>query len=175
MQEDQQAVQGLPARQGTSRPLLFAAIVLAVAACGTDTNAPPAADVLTAATLPAEAPKPVAEYLAEPRFATASRELGDRLLFQCTACHSLEAGGANMLGPNLHGIFGRKSASTPGFGYTRAMQTADFTWTPRSMDAWIAQPARFLPGNAMAYPGLRNADDRAALIASLLRQTAAEE
>ena len=80
-----------------------------------------------------------------------------------------------MLGPNLHGIFGRRAGSMEGFGYTRAMQNATFIWTPRTMDAWVAQPAHFLPGNAMAYAGLRNQEDRDALVASLLRKTQMKE
>lgn len=76
-----------------------------------------------------------------------------------------------MIGPNLYGLFGRPAGTAPGFPYSRALAEADFVWTPRALDAWLAEPARFLPGNAMAYPALASPGDRAALIASLLRQT----
>lgn len=146
-------------------------VVLAAAGCG-DSRAPAAGPPpLTAATLGEQAVKPVGKYLSEAPWADASKALGDRLLLQCRSCHSLEAGAGHTLGPNLHGVFGRPAGSAPGYGYTQAFRNADFLWTPRALDAWLARPTAFLPGNAMAFGGIRQAEDRAALIASLMRQT----
>lgn len=73
-----------------------------------------------------------------------------------------------MLGPNLHGIFGTEAGTRPGFDYSEILRQSDFVWTPRALDAWLAQPSRFLPGNRMSFIGIANADDRADLIAWLL-------
>ena len=127
--------------------------------------------LLTAATLGEQDIRAVDEYLADPEYAGANVENGERLAMQCRACHSYDQGGAHMLGPALYGFFGRKAGSAEGFGYTAALRSADFVWTPRAMDAWLAQPAVFLPGNAMAYAGLRKQADRQAVIAYLLAET----
>lgn len=133
-----------------------------------DSGAPP---LPTATTLGEQSLMTNAGYLATEPYVTASQELGDRLLMQCRACHTLTEGGGHLLGPNLYSVFGRRAGTATGFNYTLALQQADFIWTPRALDAWLAQPQQFLPGNAMAYAGLLYADDRAALIASLLRHT----
>ena len=78
-----------------------------------------------------------------------------------------------MLGPNLFEFFGRPAGSTPGFPYSSALRESNFVWTPRALDAWLAAPRAFLPGNTMAYQGLANPSDRTALISSLLIQTEA--
>lgn len=156
------------------RLLMLATVMLLVSACGGGTDTGASVSTPTAASLGPQVSGSVAEFLAEPRYASASPELGDRVLFQCTACHTLNEGGAHRLGPNLYGIFGRKAGTIEGFGYTRAMQDAAFIWTPEAMDAWLVQPAYFLPGNAMAFAGIRNQEDRDALVASLLRRTQVE-
>jgi len=153
------------------------ALLLAATVSQTGCNADRSADsdgaspFPTAATLGPQTPQPPASYLAAEPYASADRELGDRLLMQCRACHSLEQGGRKMLGPNLYGIFGRKAGSVNDYGFTAAFRDASFIWTPRALDAWLAMPSQFLPGNAMAYGGIPYADDRIALIASLLRET----
>ncbi|MCB1844840.1 MAG: c-type cytochrome [Halioglobus sp.] len=113
----------------------------------------------------------MADYLTEPVFAAASPELGDRLLMQCAACHRFAKEEGQLLGPNLHGVFGRKAGSLSNFAYTRSFSDVDFVWTPRALDAWLTDPSRFLPGNAMAFAGIPDPDDRAALIAALLRRS----
>jgi cytochrome c len=55
------------------------------------------------------------------------------------------------------------------------LANAEFTWTPRALDAWLAQPARFLPGNLMSFPGVRDPAARDDLIAYLLKVTAADQ
>ncbi|MDZ7643492.1 MAG: hypothetical protein U5K76_04205 [Woeseiaceae bacterium] len=151
---------------------LLTATLLAGCGRGGPDDAASGPPPLTAATLGNQSPRPIADYLAEPRYAGASAELGTRLLTQCRACHSLAADAPHRLGPNLHGVFGRPVGTAEGYGYTQALRNADFTWTPRALDAWLANPTRFLPGNAMAYAGLRHEEDRDALIAALLRATA---
>jgi cytochrome c len=111
------------------------------------------------------------EYLQQAAYATADVEWGARLAMQCRACHTLEKNGATLLGPNLHGVFGRAAASAKGFDYSQALASASLAWTPAALDAWLAVPSQFLPGNRMAFAGIPKAADRHALIAYLLRTT----
>ena len=130
---------------------------------------------MTAATLGEQVVLPTDDYLRLPRYAEADLETGQRLAMQCRACHSFDRGGPNLLGPNLHDFFGRPVASTPGYAYSPALREAEFIWTPEALDAWLAQPAAFLPGNRMAYAGLNDRADRDAVIAALLKLTRATE
>lgn len=82
----------------------------------------------------------------------------------CITCHTLEQGGANRIGPNLWGILGRKIASHGGFAYSAAMKAEQGTWSYERLDRYLASPARAVPGNKMAFAGLRRAPDRAAVI-----------
>lgn len=154
-----------------SRSGLACWVTLGLVACGPESRDTEEVTVLTAATLGPETVLTAVEYLAQAPYSEADEEYGDRISMQCRACHTFERGGPNMIGPNLYGVFGRSAGTAPGFPYSRSLADADFVWTPRALDAWLAEPAGFLPGNAMAYPGLASPGDRAALIASLLRQT----
>ncbi|MEQ8205242.1 MAG: hypothetical protein RIA65_03630 [Woeseia sp.] len=165
-------------RVGLRRLCLTLSIVasaLFLAGCGpgsgTTGNAGPPA--LTAMTLGIQEPRPVSDYLSASEYANASPELGDRLLMLCATCHSFDQDRGHMLGPNLYGLFGRRAGSLDDFGYTRALGNAEFVWTPRALDAWLTYPSQFLPGNAMAFGGIKDPEDRKALIASLLRRTSA--
>ncbi|MBK5264596.1 MAG: cytochrome c family protein [Alphaproteobacteria bacterium] len=82
----------------------------------------------------------------------------------CTTCHSFDRGGPDRVGPNLWGIVGRKIASRPGFAYSPAMAAQQGVWTYERIDHYLTSPARAIPGNKMAFAGLRRAEDRAALV-----------
>lgn len=103
---------------------------------------------------------------------TVDLERGELLALACRACHTLGAGEDHLLGPNLHGVFGRSTASAPGFEYSVALREADFVWTPDALDAWLAEPSGFLPGNNMTFAGFNSPSDRRDLLAYLLRVTA---
>jgi cytochrome c len=118
---------------------------------------------------------PARDYLRLPKYATADAELGQRLAMQCRACHTFERAGSHVNGPNLHGFFGRAVGSAPGYAYSPALQAADFVWTPEALDAWLARPAAFLPGNRMVYAGLQDQSQRDAVVAALLRDTTASQ
>lgn len=153
-------------------PLVVAVALLA--ACQSEPGAGQAASkssLLTADTLGEQVVRSNEEYRASEEYATTDAAWGERLAMQCRACHSLEAGGNNMIGPALHGFFGKKAGSASGFSYSPVLAEAEFTWTPRALDAWLAQPAGFLPGNRMTFAGIQKADDRRAVIAYLLAAT----
>ena len=160
---------------GRSAGLAALAACVMVTACSGDTDssqdaAKPA--LLTAAALGEQTVLSVDEYLAEPPYASADRENGERQAQICRACHSFDAGGPDMIGPGLHGFFGREAGAVAGFDYSSAILDVDFVWTPRALDAWLQQPGRFLPGNRMAFAGVGKPQDRADLIAYLLEATA---
>ena len=149
---------------------------IAVAACSRD-QAPDAGEeesILTAATLGEQTVLTTAEYLAHEQYASADLEQGKLQAQVCRACHTLEAQGVHTIGPRLYGVFGSEAGKSEGFPYSRVLAEADFTWTPRALDAWLTYPGQFLPGNLMSFPGVRDAAARDDLIAYLLTVTAPE-
>jgi cytochrome c len=115
--------------------------------------------------------KAAAEYLIEPAFAGADMKRGQLLSLACAACHSLGAGEKTIVGPNLHDMFGRRAGAVEGFDYSLALRSSGLVWTPRALDAWLADPASFVVGTKMTFTGYRSAEDRRDLIAYLLRAT----
>ena len=103
--------------------------------------------------------------------AAADPDKGEVLVLQCRACHSLEAGGANKVGPNLHGVFGRKAGLAPGFVYSEAVARSNIVWSPETLNQWLTRPSDFLPGTRMVFVGIRVPEDRANLIAYLKGET----
>lgn len=100
---------------------------------------------------------------------------GEILSFACRPCHGLAPGDESPVGPHLHGIFGRPAGSVEGFEYSSALRESGIVWTAEALDAWLAQPETFLPGNDMDFAGFRSAEERRALIAYLRKQTALDE
>ena len=90
---------------------------------------------------------------------------GKIVFARCMACHKVDKSGVNGLGPNLHGVVGRPVASAKGFTYSPAMKAKGGKWTPAELDAYLAAPAKAVPGNKMIFVGLPKADDRANVIA----------
>jgi cytochrome c len=97
--------------------------------------------------------------------------MGKRQFAPCTACHTVGADEPNKVGPNLHGIFGRKAASRPDFTYSEAMKKSGIVWDAAKIDKYITKPQEFVPGNKMAFIGIAKEDVRANIIAYLQQAT----
>ncbi|ODT35224.1 MAG: cytochrome C, partial [Lautropia sp. SCN 70-15] len=92
---------------------------------------------------------------------------------RCVACHAIEA---NRTGPQHCGLFGRQAGTAPGYdAYSPAMRHAKIVWNDRSLDGFLRAPTEFLPGTAMGYAGVKDARERADLIAWLRVATRAGE
>ena len=91
---------------------------------------------------------------------------------KCSTCHTIEQGGGNGTGPNIHAIIGASHAHSASFGYSSAMQaTSGETWTYENIDHWLENPSSYIRGTSMAFAGLRRDDERADVIAYLASMT----
>jgi len=91
---------------------------------------------------------------------------GEKKFEECAACHKIAPGEDNV-GPSLHGVFGRKAGTLTDFRYSPALKRSGITWTPQTLDTFLADPQKVVPANRMPYAGLAEANDRADLIAYL--------
>ena len=146
---------------------LMSLACLLLAGCGAE---PPAADGSSGAGV-AAGPAPAADL--GTLMANADVKRGQTLFFQCRACHSMNEGGANKVGPNLWDMFDCQAGLAPGFAYSDPMKDSDVIWTPETVDDWLEQPSQFMPGNRMVFVGVRDPQDRANLIAYLQQETGA--
>ena len=154
--------------------LILAALVALLAISGCESGQPPAAPAESAATAAAPAAEDAAPgYQIDELVAGADLKRGKTLFLQCRACHSLGDGEAHKVGPNLYGVFGRNAGLAPGFAYSEAVTSADISWSPETLDQWLARPSDFLPGNRMVFIGVKKPQDRANLIAYLQQETGA--
>ncbi len=94
---------------------------------------------------------------------------GQEVYSRCAACHSIEG---NRTGPQHCGLFGRRAGTAPGFdGYSQAMRDSGIVWNARTLDRFLREPMRAVPGTAMTYAGVPDARERADLIAYLRKAT----
>jgi cytochrome c len=99
--------------------------------------------------------------------AAGDAKAGEVVYKRCAICHTADKGGGDALGPNLFGIVGRKAATRPGFAYSGPLQKAGIVWTEANLIKWAAGPARMVPGNKMAFPGITSKKQQADLVAYL--------
>lgn len=96
----------------------------------------------------------------------ADAEAGKKAFAKCAVCHSIEPG-VKKIGPSLFGIVGRKSATVEGFSYSSAMKAYDVTWTPETLNAYLEAPMQVVKGTKMTFAGVKDATERANIIAYL--------
>jgi cytochrome c len=99
--------------------------------------------------------------------AGASASAGQAVFNRCKICHTIEAGGRNVVGPNLHGIFGRRAGSLPNFAYSPAMKESGVVWDDDTLTTYLREPKKFIPGDRMAFPGIKDETQLADLLAYL--------
>jgi cytochrome c len=102
--------------------------------------------------------------IGRPPDAEADAARGERVFQRCYACHSVKPEESNLPGPNLGAVFGRRAGSLPGFDFSPAMIEAGLrrrlVWTRKTLDLFLADPERLVPGTTMAMPGLSKAGER---------------
>ncbi|MBV8776601.1 MAG: cytochrome c family protein [Alphaproteobacteria bacterium] len=83
-------------------------------------------------------------------------DAGAAELQKCKICHALDAAGGNRVGPNLHGVFGRKAGTLPGFNFSEAMKNSGIVWDDETVAKYLRNPKDSMPGNRMSFPGLKD-------------------
>lgn len=161
------------------RNFLMGAAALAslatLSACGgakqAEAPAEPATEAAATET-PAAAPAADAAAGATMEFAamTTDAAAGEKVFALCRSCHVLEDG-VNRVGPSLYKVVGRKSGSVAGFSYSDANKNSGVTWTTDVLFKYLEDPKGFMPGTKMAFPGIKDAQDRANLVAYLESQS----
>ena len=102
--------------------------------------------------------------------ASADLAKGKALFAKCSSCHTINAGGANGIGPNLYAILGKPHAGVSGFAYSSALKSNSAAWNFDNMNAWLISPRKYAPGTKMSFAGFGNPADRANVIAYLNAQ-----
>jgi cytochrome c2 len=92
---------------------------------------------------------------------------GKMVFDRCKICHAIEPGQANAVGPNLHGIFGRKAGTWDDFSYSDAMKKSGIVWNDATLAKYLKDPSGFIPDNKMAFPGIKSDKDITDLLAYL--------
>lgn len=102
---------------------------------------------------------------------TADAAKGAEVFKKCAACHTINQGGANGVGPNLYGTVGEAIAQGKGgFAFSDALKTVGGTWDFDKLNAWLTSPRKFANGTKMTFAGLGSAQDRANVILYLNQQ-----
>ncbi|HEY2752610.1 cytochrome c family protein [Phenylobacterium sp.] len=153
--------------------MLAAASAVTLSACNKPATNTSTEQTTTAAPAPALSDAEKAALLAKlpAPYNTADLANGESKFALCSSCHTLPEGGPNLTGPNLHGIFGRKAASLPGFAYSDTLKAAGWTWDAAHIDTWITDPKVAAPGTKMTFAGMKDPKDRSDVIAYLMVQT----
>ena len=99
----------------------------------------------------------------------AALKRGEDVYARCAACHAIEA---NRTGPQHCGLFGRRAGTAPGFdGYSKAMRASGIVWDEHSLNVFLQDPIKAVPGTAMGYAGVKDDKERSELIAWLREAT----
>jgi len=158
------------------------ALVFALAACGggtedaatpaatdtvavpTDTASPTDGATPSPTATPSETASPSPTPTPSPSASATTAAVTEPAAFaQCKACHSVEPG-KNGIGPSLAGIWGEKAGAVPGFEFSEAMKNSGLTWNQATLDRYLTDPKGVIPGNKMAFGGLKDAAKRQEVI-----------
>ena len=90
--------------------------------------------------------------------------IGEKIFKKCAACHSINKGGKNNIGPALYNVVGRKVGGVADYKYSKALANYDKEWTFEELNGFLIKPAKWIKGTKMAYAGLRKEKDRASVI-----------
>ena len=104
-------------------------------------------------------------------FASTSAADGAKVFKKCLACHSIEKGGPNKIGPNIFGALNRRAGSVSGYKYSKAMTAYGKVWSFEEMNSFLTKPKDWIKGTKMSFAGLKKAKDRAAVILYLNENT----
>lgn len=107
---------------------------------------------------------------AAPAQAAGDAASGKVIFQKCQACHSLK-GGETIIGPSLHGLFGRKAGSVPGFLYSQAMKQSGLIWDEATLARYLPDPGALVHHTKMSFPGLSDPQEVADVIAYLKQAT----
>lgn len=112
----------------------------------------------------AETAAAVVEETAVELLASFDAAAGEKTFKKCAACHSVEEGGPNKVGPNLWGVVGAEKGKHDGYAYSAALLSVGGTWSYENLDKFLKSPKNYAPGNKMTFGGLKKASDRAKVI-----------
>ncbi|WPB86530.1 c-type cytochrome [Sediminicoccus rosea] len=104
-------------------------------------------------------------------------DAGQRVFNQCRACHTINQGGRNGVGPNLYGVWGRAAGAVEGFRYSAPMRTKageGLSWNEANLRAYLTDPKAVVPGGSMSFAGIRNEQQLNDLLAYLQRASTAQ-
>ena len=96
---------------------------------------------------------------------------GAKVFKKCAACHSINKDGKNKIGPKLYNVVARATGATSDYKYSKALISYNKTWTFEELNSFLIKPAKWIKGNKMGFPGLKNDRDRASVILYLNRNS----
>jgi cytochrome c len=146
--------------------LLVLCAAIFIAACAQESSDPNEVTEPAATAAVVADPAEVAALVA-----AADPAMGKRLYIFCQACHTVNAGGQNKVGPNLSGVIGRAAGQADGFVYSAALAGSGVVWDVAALDSWIENPGKLVPGTTMIFGGIKDPQQRANLIAYLQQVT----
>lgn len=97
--------------------------------------------------------------------AAGDADKGAKVFKKCKACHTINQGGKNKVGPNLFGLMGREAGTLKGYKFSKAMKASGVVWDEAALDKFLLKPKKFIKKTKMGFPGLRKESQRADIIA----------